>query len=77
VVIATKFGIRFDTDSNEVPYPIIPDFRPARICTSVEGSLKRFQTDCINLYYQHRIDPKVPAEEVAGVMADLIREGKN
>ena len=35
------------------------------------------QTDCINLYYQHRIDPKVPAEEVAGVMADLIREGKN
>jgi aryl-alcohol dehydrogenase-like predicted oxidoreductase len=42
----------------------------------VEGSLKRLQTDCIDLYYQHRIDPKVPAEEVAGVMTDLINEGK-
>lgn len=76
VVIATKFGIRFDTNSREVPYPIIPDSRPECIRASVEGSLKRLKIDCIDLYYQHRIDPKIPAEEVAGVMSDLIREGK-
>ena len=50
--------------------------RPETIRRSVEGSLKRLDTDYINLYYQHRIDPKVPVEEVAGVMADLIKEGK-
>ncbi|AET67459.1 putative oxidoreductase, aryl-alcohol dehydrogenase like protein [Desulfosporosinus orientis DSM 765] len=75
-VVATKFGIKFDTTSKQVPYPIVPDSRPERIRASVEGSLKRLQTDCIDLYYQHRIDPKVPAEEVAGVMTDLIKEGK-
>lgn len=76
VVIATKFGIKFDTTSKQVPYPIVPDSTPERIRASVEGSLKRLQTDCIDLYYQRRIDPKVPAEEVAGVMTDLIKEGK-
>ncbi|MEA4846038.1 MAG: aldo/keto reductase [Clostridiaceae bacterium] len=76
VVIATKYGVRFDTGSGKVPYPVIPDSRPELIRTSVEDSLKRLQTDCIDLYYQHRMDPKIPAEEVAGVMADLIREGK-
>lgn len=76
VVIATKFGIRFDTESNQVPYPIIPDASPYRIRASVEGSMKRLQTDCIDLYYQHRIDQRIPPEEVAGVMADLIKEGK-
>lgn len=76
VVIATKFGIKFDTSSNQVPYPIVSYASPNRIRKSVEGSLKRLQVDYIDLYYQHRMDPKVPAEEVAGLMADLIKEGK-
>lgn len=76
VKIATKFGIRFDLSSNTVPYPIIPDSRPEQIRKSVEGSLKRLQTDHIDLYFQHRIDPEIPAEEVAGTMQDLIKEGK-
>ena len=59
-----------------IPYPIIPDSRPERIRESAEGSLKRLRTDYIDLYFQHRIDPGIPAEEVAGVMQDLIREGK-
>lgn len=76
VVIATKFGIRFDRSSNAVNLPVIPDSRPETIRASVEGSLKRLQTDHIDLYYQHRLDPSIPIEEVAGVMSDLIREGK-
>ena len=76
VVIATKCGLRFDYTSGRVPLPLIPDSRPAVIRQSVEGSLKRLGTDHIDLYFQHRIDPAVPPEEVAGVMADLIREGK-
>lgn len=76
VKIATKFGIRFDYSSQTVPYPLIPDSRPERIRKSVEGSLKRLQTDHIDLYFQHRIDPEIPAEEVAGVIQDLIKEGK-
>lgn len=76
VVIATKFGLRFDLESRIFPYPLIPDSRPDTIRKSVEGSLKRLKTDHIDLYFQHRIDPKVSPEEVAGVMADLIREGK-
>ncbi len=76
VVIATKFGLRFDFESGKVPLPLIPDSRPEAIKKSVEGSLKRLNTDHIDLYFQHRIDPKVSPEEVAGVMADLIREGK-
>ena len=76
VVIATKFGIRFDLDSRQVNKPLIPDSRPEVIRSSVEGSLRRLNTDHIDLYYQHRGDPNVPVEEVAGVMADLIREGK-
>lgn len=75
-VIATKFGIRFDTSSGTVPHPLVPDSRPGRIRESVEGSLKRLGTDCIDIYFQHRIDPSVPAEEVAQVMAELIQEGK-
>lgn len=75
-VIATKFGIRFDLSSSCVNKPLIPDSRPEVIRASVEGSLKRLNTDHIDLYYQHRIDPKVPIEEVAGVMSELIREGK-
>lgn len=76
IVLATKFGIHFDMNSDSVNHPLIPDSRPEVIRASVEGSLKRLQTDHIDLYYQHRMDPKIPAEEVAGVMLELIREGK-
>lgn len=75
VVIATKFGLKFDT-SKPMPYPLIPDSRPETIRQSVEGSLRRLQTDRIDLYYQHRTDPDVPIEDVAGTIADLMREGK-
>ena len=76
VVIASKFGIHFDMSNSAVNKPLVPDSRPEVIRTSVEGSLKRLGTDHIDLYYQHRSDPNTPIEEVAGVMADLIREGK-
>ena len=76
VIIATKFGIHFDMDSAAVNKPLVPDSRPEAIRTSAENSLRRLGTDHIDLYYQHRADPNVPVEEVAGVMADLIREGK-
>lgn len=76
VVIATKFGLRFDRDSGKVPLPLVPDSRPETIRRSVEGSLKRLGVDHIDLYFQHRMDPTVEPEEVAGVMADLIKEGK-
>lgn len=76
VVIATKFGIRFDTSSAERPYPLLVDSRPETIRASVEGSLRRLQTDHIDLYYQHRGDPKVPVEEVAGTICELMAEGK-
>lgn len=71
VVIATKFGVAHKPDRS-----LLTDSRPATIKKSVEGSQQRLKTDHIDLYYQHRIDPNVPAEEVAGVMAQLIREGK-
>ncbi|MGN1319241.1 MAG: aldo/keto reductase, partial [Lachnospirales bacterium] len=76
VVIATKFGIHFDMTSSAVNKSLIPDSRPEIIRKSVEESLNRLDTDHIDLYYQHRTDPNVPVEEVAGVMADLIKEGK-
>lgn len=76
VQIASKFGIRFDMESSEVNHPLIPDSRPEVIRASVEGSLKRLQTDHIDLYFQHRIDPVVEPETVAEVMKELIREGK-
>lgn len=76
VVIATKFGIHFDMESTAVNKPLVPDSRPEVIRASVEASLKRLDTDHIDLYYQHRIDPNIPAAEVAGVMAELIQEGK-
>lgn len=70
VKIATKFGVRHEGAE------IITDSRPETIRASIEGSLKRLKVDCIDLYYQHRIDPKVSPEEVANVMAELIKEGK-
>lgn len=76
VVVATKFGIHFDMESSEVNKPLVPDSRPKVIRASVEASLKRLEVDHIDLYYQHRNDPKVPVEEVAGVMAELMQEGK-
>ena len=76
VQLVSKFGIHFDMTSPEVNKPLIPDARPAVIRRSVEGSLRRLQADHIDLYFQHRMDSSVPPEEVAGVMADLIREGK-
>lgn len=76
VMIATKFGIHFDWSSKAVNLPVVTDSRPETIRASVEGSLKRLQTDHIDLYYQHRLDPQVPIEEVAGVMSELIQEGK-
>jgi aryl-alcohol dehydrogenase-like predicted oxidoreductase len=71
VVIATKFGIKLDSSGQQVQ-----DSRPERIRQSVEGSLKRLKVDAIDLYYQHRVDPDVPIEDVAGTVKDLIREGK-
>lgn len=76
IVLATKFGIHFDMESSQVNKPLVPDSRPEVIRASVENSLKRLGTDHIDLYYQHRTDPSVPIEEVAGVMQELIREGK-
>ena len=76
VVIATKFGIHFDMKSKAVNKPLVPDSRPEAIRASAEASLKRLNTDHIDLYYQHRIDKNVPIEEVAGVMAELMQEGK-
>jgi aryl-alcohol dehydrogenase-like predicted oxidoreductase len=71
VAIATKFGIKLDAAGQQVQ-----DSRPERIRQSVEGSLKRLKVDAIDLYYQHRVDPNVPIEDVAGTVKDLIREGK-
>lgn len=76
VVVGTKFGIRFDMSATTTNKPLIPDSRPETIRKSVEGSLKRLQTDYIDVYYQHRVDPNVPVEEVSGVMKQLMEEGK-
>jgi aryl-alcohol dehydrogenase-like predicted oxidoreductase len=70
VVIATKFGISM-RDGKQ-----IQDSRPAQIRKSVEGSLKRLRVEVIDLYYQHRVDPNVPIEDVAGTVKELILEGK-
>ena len=71
LVIATKFGFRFE--GNAITGV---DSSPANIRSSVEGSLKRLGIDTIDLYYQHRVDPKTPIEETVGAMAELIQEGK-
>ena len=71
VVIATKFGIKIDPNGQQVA-----DSRPERIKRSAEGSLKRLRVEAIDLYYQHRVDPEVPVEDVAGAVKELIRQGK-
>lgn len=70
VTIATKFGVTHSRSG------LLMDSSPETIKKSVEGSLRRLGTDVIDLYYQHRIDPKVEPETVAEVMKELIREGK-
>lgn len=72
VVIATKFGFTFGADNQQQ----VLNSRPEQIRAAVEGSLRRLQTDVIDLLYQHRVDPEVPIEEVAGTVKDLIAEGK-
>jgi len=72
-VIATKFGIVRDLDS--ATFRGI-NGKPDYVRKSCEGSLRRLQMDCIDLYYQHRVDPDTPIEETVGAMADLIRQGK-
>jgi aryl-alcohol dehydrogenase-like predicted oxidoreductase len=72
VVIATKFGFTFGEDGKQQ----ILNSRPDHIRWAVEGSLKRLRTDVIDLLYQHRVDPGVPIEDVAGTVKDLIAEGK-
>ena len=71
VVIATKFGFQYE-GSKETGM----NSRPEHIRAMTEGSLKRLRTDVIDLYYQHRVDPQVPIEDVAGTVRDLIAEGK-
>ncbi len=73
VTIATKFGFKFE-DGREVG--VERDSRPKSIRAAVEGSLRRLGTDRIDLVYQHRVDPAVPIEDVAGTVGDLKREGK-
>ena len=72
VVIATKFGFTFGADGKQQ----ILNSRPQHIRAAVEGSLKRLRTEVIDLLYQHRVDPAVPIEDVAGTVRDLIAEGK-
>jgi len=71
VVLATKFGLISHAGGERNP-----DSSRANIRTAVEGSLSRLGTDYIDLYYQHRVDPKTPIEEVAGTLAELVAEGK-
>lgn len=71
VVLATKFGFKIE---DGVSTGVTSDLKHIRV--AVEGSLRRLRTDYIDLLYQHRIDPQVPVEDVVGVMADLVREGK-
>jgi aryl-alcohol dehydrogenase-like predicted oxidoreductase len=75
VVIATKFGFKFEDDGGVLRNAGV-DSRPETIKQSVEGSLKRLQVDVIDLFYQHRVDPAVPIEDVAGAVKDLIQAGK-
>ncbi|NKL64547.1 aldo/keto reductase [Rhizobium leguminosarum] len=74
VKIATKFGWDIDQETGEHRGGV--NSKPAQIRRAIEGSLKRLRTDHIDLYYQHRVDPDVPMEDVAGTVKELIAEGK-
>src|SRR3954463_7624877 len=71
IVIATKFGFKIENGKMAGT-----DSRPEHVRMAVEGSLRRLNTDYIDLYYQHRVDKNVPIEDTVGAMADLVREGK-
>lgn len=73
VVIATKFGFRIDPQTSQIAGL---DSRPEHIREVAEASLRRLRRDAIDLFYQHRVDPAVPIEDVAGAVQDLIRQGK-
>jgi aryl-alcohol dehydrogenase-like predicted oxidoreductase len=75
LVIATKFGFDLSGGDNRPGAPGL-NSRPSHIKQAVEGSLKRLRVDAIDLYYQHRVDPNVPIEDVAGAVKDLIQRGK-
>src|SRR5882762_5230099 len=72
VVIATKFGFKFGPKGEQIGL----DSRPEHIKQVAEASMKRLRTDVIDLFYQHRVDPNVPIEDVAGAVKNLIQEGK-
>jgi aryl-alcohol dehydrogenase-like predicted oxidoreductase len=72
VVIATKFGFKFGPKGEQIGL----DSRPGHIKEVADASLKRLRTNVIDLFYQHRVDPNVPIEDVAGAVKDLMREGK-
>jgi aryl-alcohol dehydrogenase-like predicted oxidoreductase len=74
VVIATKFGFKFELDG--APRNVGLSSQPEYIKQGVEGSLKRLRVDTIDLFYQHRVDPEVPIEDVAGAVKELIQQGK-
>ena len=74
MVIATKFGFNINPDGSPRPQGL--NSRPERIRQVAEGSLKRLRIDAIDLFYQHRVDPDVPIEDVAGAVKDLIQQGK-
>jgi len=74
VLIATKFGFKLDPDGG--PRWVGLDSRPEHIKEVAEGSLKRLKVEAIDLFYQHRVDPDVPIEDVAGAVKDLIHQGK-
>jgi len=76
VAIATKFGFDVAGATAGVPTPLALDSRPERIRRSVDDSLRRLRTDRIDLLYQHRVDPAVPIEDVAGTVKELIADGK-
>ncbi|WFU02105.1 aldo/keto reductase [Rhizobium sp. CB3171] len=76
VVIATKFGFKLDLEKSGPAAMVGVDSRPEHVKEVAEASLKRLDTDVIDLFYQHRVDPNVPIEDTVGAMAELVKEGK-
>ncbi|MBW8910135.1 MAG: aldo/keto reductase [Mesorhizobium sp.] len=76
VTIATKFGFKISEQGSGTDRMVGVDSRPEHVKAVAEASLKRLNTDVIDLYYQHRVDPNVPIEDTVGAMAELVREGK-
>ncbi|MER8899458.1 MULTISPECIES: aldo/keto reductase [unclassified Mesorhizobium] len=76
VTIATKFGFKISEEGSGLERMVGVDSRPEHVKAVAEASLKRLDTDVIDLYYQHRVDPNVPIEDTVGAMAELVRDGK-